>query len=165
MGQSVSPRLEVESIAAALDISRNSDSKLLLLVGDRPPALRASATALAAAQGWRTVDLSTALGRAFVALSANQRREQAWDLLEDVLGDRTEPVALISTDILFEPTLGYRPYEALRRLGRRGPILAAWFGRVDSGDLVRGQPGHPEYVRVRLDVPYMSVSVGKEVGA
>jgi hypothetical protein len=81
-----------------------------------------------------------------------------------VLGERTGPLVLASTDILFEPTLGYRPYEALRRLGRRGPMLAAWFGRVDSGDLIRAQPGHPEYVRVKLDVPYISVPAGKGVG-
>ena len=48
------------------------------------------------------------------------------------------------------------PYEALRRLGRSGPVVAPWFGTVIENDIVRAKPGHPEYMRVPLDVPFVS---------
>ena len=77
------------------------------------------------------------------------------DALDEVVS-RPEPgVVIVGTDILFEPALGYRPYEALRRLGRRGPMVATWLGVVEDQDVVRSSPGHPEYCRVRLDVPFL----------
>ena len=61
-----------------------------------------------------------------------RRMEEAWDALERVVDQRKGGVVISGTDILFEPTLGYRPYEALRRLGRRLPIVATWLGHVEA---------------------------------
>ena len=109
------------------------------------------------------IDLNLELAQRLLPFTAQERRDEAWDALEDVVGDPDAGVVLCSTDILFEPSLGYRPYEALRRLARRGPIVATWFGTVDAGEAVRAHQGHPEYVRIRLDVPF--VSVGGQGGA
>ena len=102
-------------------------------------------------------DLNRELALRLLPFTAQERRDEAWEALEEVVGDQTDGIVLCGTDILFEPTLGYRPYEALRRLARRGPIVASWFGTVDGGEVVRAEQGHPEYVRIRLDVPFVTV--------
>lgn len=152
--------LQAPALDEALALARNSDSRLVLLVATDPRALRAAAGAAATELGWRSVDLNTELTRVLIPLTTQERQEAAWDLLLEVVGPHRDGVVLASTDILFEPMLGYRPYEALRRLGRQGSILAPWFGTVDGQDIVRAHPGHPEYVRARLDVPWVAVASG-----
>jgi hypothetical protein len=138
-------------------MAANSDARLVLLVGRSPQVLRKTAETVAGQLGWRTIDLNTELARRLLPFTAQERRDEAWEALEDVVGDQHAGMILCGTDILFEPSLSFRPYEALRRLARRGPIVASWFGTVDGGDVVRAGQGHPEYIRIRLDVPFVSV--------
>lgn len=149
--------LRVRSVADGLLMAANSDARLVLLVGRSPQVLRQAAEAAAEELGWPAIDLNRDLTQRLLPFTALERRDEAWDALEDVVGEQHDGVVLCGTDILFEPSLGYRPYEALRRLARRGPIVATWFGTVDVGDAVRAHQGHPEYVRIRLDVPFVSV--------
>ena len=150
-------RLRAETIAEALERAGHSDSRLVLLVGDAPEALAAAGVAAARELEWPSVDLNVALAERLLPFTPSERREEAWDALEELIGRPDPGLVVVGTDILFEPALGYRPYEALRRLGRRGPVVASWFGTVDEADIVRSAPGHPEYTRVRLDVPYLQV--------
>ena len=145
-------------LAEAQGRAQNSDTQLVLLVGDSPQALRSAAVDAAQQMGWPVLDLGIALGEELVGLTPTERMEEAWDALERVVDHHQAGIVITGTDILFEPTLGYRPYEALRRLGRRLPIVATWLGHVEAGDVVRSSPGHPEYTRVRLDVPYVAIS-------
>jgi hypothetical protein len=156
--------LRVESVAQGLVMAANSDARLVLLVGRSAQALRQAAEAAAEELGWPTIDLNKDLAQRLLPFTAQERRDEAWDALEDVIGDQPAGVVLCGTDILFEPSLGYRPYEALRRLARRGPIVATWFGTVDGGEVVRAEQGHPEYVRIRLDVPFVIVEGAGGVG-
>lgn len=156
--------LAVPGIREGLAIIANSDSKLILLVGSEATVLREAVITGAALMEARVLELNLVLARALASFGQHERPDVAWDILEDVLGDRTAPLALASTDILFELTLRFRPYEALRRLGRRAMLLAPWFGTVDGGMLTRAQPGHPEFHRVKVDVPYIIVPAGKGVG-
>lgn len=149
--------LRVASVAQGLAMAANSDARLLLLVGQSPEAIRRAAEVAAEELGWPLIDLNLQLSERLLPFTAQERRDEAWDALEDVVGDQPAGVVLRGTDILFEPSLGYRPFEALRRLARHGPIVATWFGTVDAGDAVRAHQGHPEYVRIRLDVPFVSV--------
>ncbi len=141
-------------------MAANSDARLLLLVGRSPQALRQAAEAAAEHLGWPAIDLNRELALRLLPFTAQERRDEAWEALEEVVGDQSAGIVLCGTDILFEPSLGYRPYEALRRLARRGPIVASWFGTVDSGAIVRARQGHPEHVRARLDVPFVSIEEG-----
>jgi hypothetical protein len=129
----------------------------VLLVGDSPETLAAAGVATAVQLGWPSIDLNVALAERLLPFTPPERRDEAWDALEELIGPPDPGLVAVGTDILFEPALGYRPYEALRRLGRRGPIVATWFGTVDGSDIVRSAPGHPEYTRVQLDVPYLQV--------
>ena len=149
--------LRVRSVAEGLAMAANSDARLVLLVGRSPQVLRQAADAAAEQLGWPTIDLNRELALRLLPFTAQERRDEAWEALEEVVGDQTGGIVLCGTDILFEPSLGYRPYEALRRLARRGPIVASWFGTVDGGEVVRAEQGHPEYVRIRLDVPFVTV--------
>jgi hypothetical protein len=149
--------LRVESVAEGLRLASNSDSRLVLLVADDSRVLRAAAADVGEELGWALLDLNTVLATQLLPLTPVERRDEAWDALEDVLGDHRAGLILTSTDVLFDPTLEYRPYEALRRIGRRGPLVATWFGTVNNGEITRGTPGHPEHVRARLDVPYVHV--------
>lgn len=151
-------RLGVPDLDAALVVAANSDSSLILLVSDDPDAVRAAARGAVPSLGWRGVELNAPIAQALLPMNTSERVEAAWDALTTIVGEHRDGVVLLSTDILFEPTLGFRPYEALRRLGRSGPVVAPWFGTVDGQDIVRAQPGHPEYVRARLDVPFVQVS-------
>ncbi len=153
----MTPGLRVEFVAQGLALAANSDARLVLLVGRSPQSLRQAADAAAQQLGWPAIDLNRDLALRLLPFTAQERRDEAWDALEDVVGDRDAGIVLCGTDILFEPSLGYRPYEALRRLARRGPIVASWFGTVDGGEVVRAEKGHPEYVRIRLDVPFVTV--------
>lgn len=161
LGKSYTPSvvdaLRCPDIAAALPLSANSDSKLILLVGDKPLALREAGDAAAADLGWRGVRLNLELGRALREYMPEERPEVAWDLLLEAVGEHDEGAVLIGTDLLWEPSLHYDPYRSLRRLGRHGPLIATWFGRVEGQDITRAQPGHPDYTRDRLDVPYVVV--------
>lgn len=157
--------LQAPDLASARAIASRSDSRLVLLVSSQPDVLRTSAASVAADVGWRTVDLNRALTEVLLPHTAAERRDLAWDAFEDVVGDPRDGVVLTTTDILFEPGLGYRPYEAIRRLARRGPVVAAWFGTVMGPFIIRAHPGHPEYVKARLDVPYLSVTGKKGAGA
>ena len=145
------------SLAEARDRSQYSDTQLVLLLGTSPTALAAAAEQAADETGWPLVDLNLAIAQDLVELTPSERPDEAWDALERAVDAHEGAVVLGSTDILFEPTLGYRPYEALRRLGRRKPIIAVWLGTVEGSDIVRSAPGHPEYTRVRLDVPFVAV--------
>ena len=156
--------LEVQSLAAGLSMAANSDSRLILLVGKSAGGLRTAAATAAIELGWRMVDLNIELAQRLLPFTAQERRDEAWEALEEVVGDQNDGVVLCGTDILFEPSLGYRPYEALRRLGRRGPIVASWFGTVDGGEIGRAQQGHPEYVQTGLDVPFMTVAEPRGAG-
>lgn len=147
-------------LAEAQRRAQYSDTQLVLLVGRSPDTLRAAAVGAAQQTGWPVLDLGVALGEQLVGLTPAERMEDAWDALEQVVDQHNNGVVITGTDILFEPTLGYRPYEALRRLGRRFPIVATWLGHVENGDVVRSSPGHPEYTRVRLDVPFVAVQSG-----
>lgn len=149
--------LQADDLAAALALSTRSDARLVLLVGERPDSLRSAADRVALELGWRTVDLNRALTQRLLPHTTTERRDLAWDAFEGELGDSTGGIVLVSTDILFEPSLGYRPYEAIRRAARRGPVVAAWFGRVEGTFITRAELGHPEYVKVPLDVPFLSV--------
>lgn len=149
--------LRVESVAQGLAMAANSDAHLLLLVARSPGALRHAAESAAEDLGWPLIDLNMELAQRLLPFTAQERRDDAWDALQDVVGDRPAGIVLCGTDILFEPSLGFRAYEALRRLARRGPVVATWFGTVDAGDAVRAYQGHPENVRIRLDVPFVSV--------
>lgn len=150
-------RLRADTIIEALERARHSDSQLVLLVGESPDDLRCAGTAAAAELGWPLIDLNLVLGERLLPFTPPERRDEAWDALGELAGHPDPGIVLVGTDILFEPTLAYRPYEALRRTGRRGPVLATWLGRVEEADIVRSAPGHPEYTRVRLDVPYVAV--------
>ena len=149
--------LRVESVAQGVAMGANSDARLVLLVGRSPVVLRQAADAAAAQLRWPTIDLNQELALRLLPFTAQERRDEAWEALEEVVGDQSAGIVLCGTDVLFEPSLGYRPYEALRRLARRGPIVASWFGTVDGGEVVRAEQGHPEYVRIRLDVPFVTV--------
>ena len=151
-------RLQAEDIDRALAVAANSDSQLVLLVGDDPNAVRRAAADAGHHLSWRTVELNVPMAQSLLPMNTNERVEAAWDALTDIVGEHRDGVVLLGTDILFEPTLGFRPYEALRRLGRSGPVVAPWFGTVDGQDIVRAQSGHPEYLRARLDVPFVQVS-------
>lgn len=137
--------------------SIHSDTQLVLLVGADPRGLRAAAGEAATATAWPILDLNTALAEQLIGLTPMERADEAWDAFDRVIDPFRDGVVITGTDILFEPTLGYRPYEALRRMGRRVPIMATWLGRVENGDVIRSEPGHPEYTRVRLDVPYVAI--------
>jgi len=149
-------RFEMADIGAAQRVAGNSDSRLVLVVGDQPGELRAAMVALAGDLGWRAVDLNVSLAGRLIPLSADERVLEAWDVLDEIVGPHHDGVVLLTSDILFEPTLGFRPYEALRRIGRSGPVIAPWFGTVIDTDIIRAQPGHPEYRMVPLDVPFLS---------
>jgi hypothetical protein len=149
-------RFEMPDIETAQRVSSNSDSKLILVVGDEPALLREAMTKQASALGWRAVDLNVTLSRRLIPLTAEERGWEAWDVLDDVVGSHRDGVVLLTSDILFETSLEFRPYETLRRLGRSGPVIAPWFGTVIGTEIFRAQPGHPEYQRVPLDVPFLS---------
>jgi len=153
-------RLRAGTLTEALERAHHSDSRLALLVGEDPGALHAAGEAAAEELGWPMVDLNIVLSERLLPHTAAERREEAWDAVDELVGRPDPGVVLVGTDILFEPALGYRPYEALRRLGRRGPVVATWLGRVDGTDIIRAAPGHPEYTRVKLDVPYIAIEVG-----
>jgi hypothetical protein len=153
----VSDGLRCPDIAGALELSANSDSKLVLLVGTDPRVLRVAGEQAADELRWPMLKLNVELGQRLAAFMPAERGDVAWDLLLDVIGEHQDGVVLIGTDLLWEPSLGYDPYRTLRRLGRRGPLIATWFGRVDGPDIIRAEPGHPEYTRDRLDVPYVLV--------
>ena len=157
--------LEMPDLASGQAVASRSDSRLVLLVSGQADLLRNEALAIAADLDWRSVDLNRDLTQRLLPHTASERRDLAWDAFEEVVGDPSDGVVLISTDILFEPSLGYRPYEAIRRLARRGPVIAAWFGTVEGAFIIRAQPGHPEYVKARLDVPYLNVKGKKGAGA
>jgi hypothetical protein len=144
-------------VADGLQMAANSDACLVLLVGRSPQVLRRAAETAAEELSWPAIDLNKELAQRLLPFTTQERRDEAWDALEGVVGDQDSGIVLCGTDILFEPSLGYRPYEALRRLARRGPIVASWFGTVDGGEVVRAGQGHPEYVRIRLDVPFVTV--------
>lgn len=150
-------RLLAATVADAIERSRHSDSQLVLLVGEEPGSLESAGTAAGTELGWPLLNLNVALGERLLPFTPPERREEAWDALSELVGRPDPGIVLLGTDILFEPALGYRPYEALRRIGRRGPTVATWFGHVDGADIVRSAPGHPEYTRVRLDVPYVEI--------
>ena len=157
-------KLRVETVAEGLALAINSDARLVVLVGRSAPALRQAANGAAEQLGWREIDLNRELPLRLLALTAQERRDEAWEALEEVVGDQELGIVLAGTDILFEPSLGYRPYEALRRLARRGPVVASWFGTVEGGQIVRAHPGHPEHLRARLDVPFVSMEEPGGVG-
>ena len=157
-------RLRVDSVSDGFALAANSDARLVLLVGRSVRALREAADGAAEQLGWREIDLDRELPLRLLPLTAQERRDEAWEALEEVVGDQESGIVLAGTDILFEPSLGYRPYEALRRLARRGPIVASWFGTVEGGQIVRAHPGHPEHVRVRLDVPFVFIEQSGGVG-
>jgi len=157
-------RLRVASVNEGIALAANSDARLVLLIGGSVHALRRAADQAAADLGWREVDLNADLALRLLPFTAQERRDEAWDALEVAVGSQDAGVVLTGTNILFEPTLGYRPYEALRRLARRGPIVASWFGSVEGGQVVHAHLGHPEHVRARLDVPFVSVEEPGGVG-
>ena len=154
----VTEGLHCHDIAAAQQLSVNSDSKLILLVGADPRALRGGGEEAATKLRWPMLKLNVELGQRLATFMPAERGDVAWDLLLDVIGEHQAGAVLIGTDLLWEPSLGYDPYRTLRRLGRRGPLVATWFGRVDGPDIIRAEPGHPEYTRDRLDVPYVLVA-------
>ena len=149
--------LRCPDIAAALELSANSDSKLVLLVGTDPRALRVDGEQAAADLRGPALNLSIQLGQRLATFMPTDRVGVAWELLLDAVGEHKDGVVLVGNDLLWEPSLGYDPYRTLRRLGRGGPLVATWFGRVDGPDIIRAEPGHPEYTRDRLDVPYVLV--------
>lgn len=149
--------LRCPDIAAAQTLTANSDSKLILLVGETPLKVRRTAERVAAELSWRPIRLNVELGRALGEHMPEERPDVAWDLLLEAVGDHDNGAVLIGTDLLWEPSLHYDPYRSLRRLGRHGPLITTWFGRVDGPDIIRAEPGHPEYTRDRLDVPYVLV--------
>lgn len=153
----VATGLRCPDISTAILLAVNSDSKLVLLVGSDPRALRSAGETAGAELGWPLLRLNLALGKALAAHMPSERGDIAWDLLLEVVGSHDDGAMLIGTDLLWEPSLGYDPYRTLRRLGRHGPLVATWFGRVDGPDIIRAEPGHPEYTRDRLDVPYVAV--------
>jgi hypothetical protein len=162
---SLNALLKAADLEGAIEMAGRSDARLVLLVGENPRAIRESASAAGIATGWRTVDLNRDLSQRLIPHTAAERRVIAWDAFEEVVGDPSEGVVLLTSDVLFEPSLGYRPYEAIRRLARRGPVIAAWFGTVQGEFITRAHPGHPEYVNARLDVPYLAVPGKKGAGA
>lgn len=150
-------RLLCTDSRSALELAANSDSKLVLLTGTDPLRLRDAAEREATSLGWRAIRFNDALALRLAPYMPAERPNVAWEVLEEVVGDHRGATALIGTDLLWEPSLGYDPYSALRRLGRHGPLLATWFGTVVGPDIIRAQPGHPEFTRDRLDVPYVVV--------
>lgn len=135
--------LGVRSVADGLLMAANSDARLVLLIGRSPAALRQAAEAAAEELGWKLINLNLDLAQRLLPFTAQERRDEAWEALEEVVSDQSAGIVLCGTDILFEPSLGYRPYEALRRLARRGPIVASWFGTVGGGELVRAELATP----------------------
>jgi hypothetical protein len=127
------------------------------MVGDNSRTLRSAAAAAADDLGWRIVNLNVALATELSSHMPADRAAIAWDTLLSIVGDHAEGVVLIPTDVIWEPSLALDPYRALRRMGREGPVLAAWFGHVDGHAIMRAEPGHPEYSKNDLDVPYVAV--------
>ena len=159
------PTLRASNLDEGLERAARSDAQLVVLVnGDAPKALRTAAKAAQVELGWRGVDLNRDLTERLIATAPAERQVALWEVFEDVVGELSDGVVLLTTDILFEPSLGFRPYEAIRRIARRGPVVAAWFGTVEGAFITRAQPGHPEYTKSRLDVPYVVVRRKEGVG-
>lgn len=99
-------RLRIEALAEALERPRHSDSRLVLLVGLDPDALRAAGEAAATELGWPALDLNVALAERLLPHTPAERREEAWDALDELVGRPNPGLVLNGTDILFEPALG-----------------------------------------------------------
>lgn len=145
------------NLVDALELAVNSDSKLVLIVGTNPRQLLAAGYSAAERFGWPAVRLNVELGRALLSHMPEERQAIAWESLLHVVDEHPQGVVLVGTDLLWEPSLGFQPYRALRRIGRDGPAIATWFGRVEGPMIIRAEPGHPEYTKDRLDVPYFLV--------
>lgn len=158
----MSDGLRCPDLQAARELSANSDSKLVLLVGGNPGAVRLAGEQAAAELQWRMLRLNVELGQRLATFMPAERAAVAWELLLVVVGEHKDGVVLVGSDLLWEPSLGYDPYRTLRRIGRHGPLVATWFGRVDGPDIIRAEPGHPEYSKDRLDVPYVLVESRRE---
>lgn len=94
----------------------------------------------------RRINVGEKLGEELLEIPASRRPLKVAGLLaallDDVVDDR---VLLDNIEILFEDSLKVEPLALLRSVSRRRLVMVIWRGEIETGNLVYGVPGHPEY--------------------
>lgn len=123
----------------------------LLLVAPGEAERSATLREVAARTGAPLLNLSLTLSRLLLELPIRERSLRISPLLEELLRAAEGDLVLLDhLELLFEPSLAQDPLRLLQQLSRSRTLVAAWPGRIEEGELVYAEPGHPEHRRYPL---------------
>jgi hypothetical protein len=149
----------IERVIAAAEAAKQQYYHLVLLVGQRGSGKTKALQEAAARLEAPYVNIGLELSRRLLDMGAAQRRLDVRRLLEELLRDtKADVVVLDNTDVLFTLSLQQNALQLLKMLSRSTTLVAAWTGTLSQGYVTRGEPGHSEYVRERVD-DFSAISV------
>ena len=90
-----------------------------------------------------------------VSLGQRLTDQEVMPPLIDLVDETSGSTLLLDIDVLFTSELKLDVLSQLRRMGRGGPLLVLWPGRIHGGRLSYSSPGRGDYV----DVPARDVIV------
>lgn len=120
--------------------------RLVLVVGPAGAGKTAAMRAVAERTSAKLINVSLELARQLIDMPKRQRQLGLFHVLMQLLRQCSGEMTLFdNTEILFDPVLRKDPLRLLQALSRNTTVVASWNGRVESGNLVYAEPGHPEY--------------------
>lgn len=97
------------------------------------------------------LNLNVLLSELLQNVDMNRRPYRAAELVDNlIMNEDGEIVCIDYYELLFEPSLKLNPFETFKSISRKKTLLIAWRGNIQNDYLIHAEPGHPEYMKVRI---------------
>jgi len=134
-----------EQLTAAMQEAEDRYSRLVLLVGKTGSGKSKAMQNLANDFGQNALNINLVVSEKLIGLSPQKRGIRLQNILQDIVDEKSAPVLMDHTELLFDDSLQQDPLRLLLILSRNITIVAAWNGSTDLDGLTYAAPGHPEY--------------------
>jgi len=151
----------VNKIERAMEAAGGLYHSLVLLVGTSGSGKTALLRMIAKRQQASLINVNFHVTSKLLELTPKQRKLQLPEILNQVTQDIPALLVLDNLEVLFDGSLKQDPLRLLQGMSRNRTVVASWNGKVQAGNLIYAEPGHPEYRRLDAD-GVLTVDFGDE---
>jgi len=152
-----------EQLLSITDDTKSAYYKLVILAGLDCAAKLRLIKKIVKSKNIPMINFGLHLSRGLLDKTNRQRALKAEEVALDVLDSHIKGELCVDhTELLFSSSLELNPLVFLQEASRNRNLIANWNGPLESGDLVFGEIGHPDYFRRKVQgCPVIAVSADK----
>lgn len=135
----------VAQISSLLNMAGTHVEQLVLVSGGTWETRTGLLQAAASEFGLKYADIGLPLAKELLNQSPTNRTLFLSGMIEKLVHEANQGLALDKIEILFDPELHIDPFQFVCNLSHGHLILLAWPGIYESSRLIYAEPDHPEY--------------------